>query len=141
VTGLGPGPRAFVLVRHTDVSGVSGTGVVAEGTVWSDGSASVRWPGWRGRSGSVAFWPDGVQGIEATHGHGGATEVRYLDRPDGVPDVRRPGRAGHGDAGDHRAVGGLCSCCGSVTPCSAKSGSGRPGRWSGPGNGSEALPL
>jgi hypothetical protein len=91
-------PRAFVLVRHTDVSGVSGTGVVAEGTVWSDGSASVRWPGRRSgprcrRSGSVAFWPDGVGEVEATHGHDGATEVRYLDHPDAVADVRRTTRA------------------------------------------------
>jgi hypothetical protein len=91
---LGAGPRAFVLVRNTDVSGVSGTGVVAEGTVWSDGSASVRWPGrgsgGRGRSGSVAFWPDGVGEVEAVHGHHGATEVRYLDHPDA--DIARTGR-------------------------------------------------
>jgi hypothetical protein len=116
-------PRAFVLVRHVDVSGVSGTGVVAEGTVWSDGSASVRWPGrgpgtgLGGRSGSVAFWPDGVRGVEATHGHDGATEVRYLDHPDTVADLVAP--AGPAGLGDHQDVGGFCSCCGSVTPCSA----------------------
>jgi hypothetical protein len=117
----GPGPRAFVLVRHTDVSGVSGTGVVAEGAVWSDGSASVRWPGRRSgpgcrRSGSVAFWPDGVGEVEATHGHDGATEVRYLDHPDAVADVRRTARGGCDGADDHHDVGGFCSCCPSVTP-------------------------
>jgi hypothetical protein len=123
-----PGPRAFVLVRHVDVSGVSGTGVVAEGTVWSDGSASVRWPGRgsrrgsgqvsgeHGRSGSVAFWPGGVGEVEATHGHDGATEVRYLDHPDAVADVRRTARGGCDGADDHHDVGGFCSCCPSVTP-------------------------
>jgi hypothetical protein len=65
-----------VLVRHRDVSGVSGTGVVAEGTVWSDGSASLLWPG---RDRAAVFWPGGVRAIEAVHGHQGSTEVRYLD--------------------------------------------------------------
>jgi hypothetical protein len=139
-----PGPRAFVLVRHVDVSGVSGTGVVAEGTVWSDGSASVRWPGrgpgtgLGGRSGSVAFWPDGVGEVEATHGHGGATEVRYLDHPDAAAVAVAP--AGLATPGDHEDVGGFCSCCGCVTPCSTMSVSDRPGRRSGAGDGLEARP-
>jgi hypothetical protein len=105
-------PRAFVLVRHRDVSGVSGTGVVAEGTVWSDGSACLRWPG---RHGAAVFWPGGVQAIEAVHDHHGSTQVRYLDDP-------RAGagpRAGVRD--DHQDVGGFCGRCGTVTPCSAMS--------------------
>jgi diguanylate cyclase (GGDEF)-like protein len=68
-------PRMFVLVRDQDVSGVSGTGIVAEGVAWSDGSASLRW---RGTFPSVVFWPGGVPVIMAVHGHGGATRVRYL---------------------------------------------------------------
>lgn len=31
-------PRVFVLQRHVDVSGVSGTGEIAEGVEWSDGT-------------------------------------------------------------------------------------------------------
>jgi hypothetical protein len=117
----GPGPRVFVLVRHRDVSGVSGTGVVAEGTVWSDGSACLRWPG---RHGAAAFWPGGVQAIEAVHRHHGSTQVRYLDDPGAVAGAPGSGTGdGHraGVRDDHQDVGGFCGCCGTVTPCSAMS--------------------
>jgi hypothetical protein len=67
--------RNFELVRHSDVSGVSGTGVVAEGTVFSDGAVALRW---KGKNPSTAAW-DGLAGIIAVHGHEGATEVRWLD--------------------------------------------------------------
>src|SRR5579872_1239536 len=36
-------PRRFVLVRHEDVSGVSGTGVVAEGVAFSNGVVALQW--------------------------------------------------------------------------------------------------
>jgi hypothetical protein len=101
--------RVFVLVRDRDPSGVSGTGVVAEGAQWSDGSASLRWPG---RFPSVVFWSGGVDHIQAVHGHGDATSVRFVE------DLR-PGAGGRGEAGDHHDVGGFCGCCGSVSPCSA----------------------
>jgi hypothetical protein len=74
-TRLPGAPRAFLLVRHRDPSGVSGTGVVAEGTEWSDGSACVRWPG---EHASMTFWETGVAAIEAVHGHNGATEVLFV---------------------------------------------------------------
>lgn len=68
-------PRPFVLRRYLDVSGVSGTGDVAEGVQWSDGTVSLRWPG---DDPSVTFWQNGVSSVEAVHGHGGATEVVFL---------------------------------------------------------------
>ena len=37
--------RRFKLVRNEDVSGVSGTGVVAEGIEWTNGNVSVCWLG------------------------------------------------------------------------------------------------
>jgi hypothetical protein len=76
-----------VLVRHRDVSGVSGTGVVAEGTVWSDGSACLRWPG---RHGAAAFWPGGVQAIEAVHGHHGSTRSATWTTPGPSPAPPAP---------------------------------------------------
>lgn len=80
-------PRAFVLLRHHDPSQVSGTGVVAEGTQWTDGSASVRW---RGADPTVAYWPGGIAAIERIHGHGGATEVLFLDEaPAGFNALRK----------------------------------------------------
>jgi hypothetical protein len=77
-------PRPFLLVRTRDVSGVSGTGVVAEGVVWWDGSASMCW---RGDIQSWVSFPGGVSAIEAVHGHGGSTWVHYLPDPDGPGDV------------------------------------------------------
>ncbi|MFG2458126.1 hypothetical protein ACGFWE_13795 [Streptomyces sp. NPDC048523] len=70
-------PRLFVLRRHVDVSGVSGTGNVADGVEWPDGTASVRW---RGEHPSLVFWDRGRTSVELIHGHGGATDVEYLDQ-------------------------------------------------------------
>ncbi|WP_020387692.1 hypothetical protein [Kribbella catacumbae] len=68
-------PRTFELVRYRDLSGVSGTGVVAEGCVFTDGSVALRW---RGNNPATAVWPD-VESVLAVHGHQGATEVRWLE--------------------------------------------------------------
>jgi hypothetical protein len=70
-------PRTFELVRYRDLSGVSGTGVVAEGCVFTDGSVALRW---RGNNPATAVWPD-VESVLAVHGHQGATEVRWLVDP------------------------------------------------------------
>lgn len=68
-------PRTFELVRHHDVSGQTGTGVVAEGVQFTDGSAALRW---RGGHPATAVWPN-VEEVLAVHGHQGATELRWLD--------------------------------------------------------------
>ena len=67
--------RRFELHRDQDISGVSGVGIVAEGVEFSDGSCALRWPGY---GGATAVWPD-ITGIEAVHGHQGATRVVFLD--------------------------------------------------------------
>ncbi len=69
--------RRFVLQRDEDVSGVSGTGVVAEGVVFSDGAVALRWTSRFPTS--VVFHDRGMESVEAVHGHGGATRVVYLD--------------------------------------------------------------
>lgn len=74
-------PRRFKLVRHTDVSGVSGTGVVAEGIEWSDGWVTVHW---RGQYPSTVVWPD-LDAVIAIHGHNGATAIVWDDGPGGQP--------------------------------------------------------
>jgi hypothetical protein len=75
-------PRTFELVRYHDLSGVSGTGVVAEGCVFTDGSVALRW---RGTNPATAVWPD-VESVLAVHGHQGATEVRWLEGEDSPED-------------------------------------------------------
>lgn len=82
--------RRFKLVRHQDVSGVSGTGVVAEGVQWSDGSVALHW---RGRWPTTTVWEDGgIDAVIAIHGHQGATEIVWDDGPGGLPFPLRRGR-------------------------------------------------
>jgi hypothetical protein len=68
--------RRFELHRDTDVSGISGTGVVAEGVAFSDGAAVVRWV--VGEHRSTVVWPD-VESVIAIHGHNGATQLVWVD--------------------------------------------------------------
>lgn len=38
-------PRCFLLIRDHDIDGIHGTGRVAEGVVWTDGTACIHWMG------------------------------------------------------------------------------------------------
>lgn len=73
--GRGTRPRLLELYRHTDVSGVSGTGVVAEVAEFSDGHVATHWPG---EHPSTTVWPS-LDDMLAVHGHDGATVARPLD--------------------------------------------------------------
>jgi hypothetical protein len=66
-------PRCFVLQRDIDETGISGTGIVAEGVQFSDGVVALRWKGlWPT---SVVFHDQGMKAVETVHGHGGKTRV------------------------------------------------------------------
>ena len=84
-------PRRFVLRRRTDVSGVSGTGDVADGVLWPDGTAAVRW---RGEHPSTVVWDRGQASVELIHGHQGSTTIEWLDDETGaaipVPTDEQP---------------------------------------------------
>lgn len=67
--------RRFLLRRETDVSGVSGTGDVAEGIVFSDGVCVLRWL----RAGGSTAVYDTLAHLEAIHGHQGGTRVVWID--------------------------------------------------------------
>lgn len=73
---LDPLPRRFHLQRLTDVTGASGTGRVADGVLWPDGTASVRW---RTERRSIVFWDNGIDDARATHEHGGASRIVFDD--------------------------------------------------------------
>jgi hypothetical protein len=66
--------KRFTLNRITDVSGVSGTGHVAEGVQFSDGTCVIRW---LGATPSTVVWPD-VDAALKVHGHGGATVLEWV---------------------------------------------------------------
>jgi hypothetical protein len=62
-------PRIFFLYRQTDVTGVSGTGIVAEGVQFSDGTCAMRW---RTEISSTAVYAS-LEDLVKIHGHDGAT--------------------------------------------------------------------
>lgn len=68
-------PRLFQLVRDVDVSGISGTGLVAWGVQFPDGKVTTRW---NGAIAQTCVW-DSIDEVEAIHGHGGATRVVWVD--------------------------------------------------------------
>lgn len=70
--------RRFLLIRDEDVSGVSGTGVVAEGVVFATGKVVLSWCS---EYRSVTVY-DTVSDLETVHGHEGRTRTEWLDPPD-----------------------------------------------------------
>ena len=68
--------RRFCLVRYADPSGVSGTGVVAHGVEFGDGSVALRWICSRP---STSLW-ESIDDMITVHGHAGSTVIRWLDQ-------------------------------------------------------------
>jgi len=64
------------MFRKEDETGVSGTGIVAEGALFSSGKCALSWisdvP-------SIEIY-DSVDEIERIHGHRGKTEIRWIDK-------------------------------------------------------------
>lgn len=67
--------RRFYLNRDEDVTGVSGTGVVAEGVEWDDGKVCLHW---HGKQRSTVVWDD-IDAVVVVHGHDGATRLVWVD--------------------------------------------------------------
>ncbi len=64
-------PYVFHLLRVDDESGVSGTGIVADGCVFENGKAVLSW---RSTKTSVAVY-DSLEMLMSIHGHDGKTKV------------------------------------------------------------------
>lgn len=67
--------KRFVLRRHEDVSGNSGTGIVAEGCEYSSGMVAITWLS----ALPVYAWYHSMRVIETLHGHDGRTVVEWID--------------------------------------------------------------
>lgn len=61
--------RRFVLQRNEDVHGVSGTGVVAEGVEFTNGTIALSW---LTPTSSMGFYAN-ARCVEEIHGHEGRT--------------------------------------------------------------------
>lgn len=69
-------PRIFALRRVKDATGVSGTGHVADGVLFPDGTVAVRW---RTLTASTSVY-DSLAAVERIHGHGGDTVIDFFDQ-------------------------------------------------------------
>lgn len=67
--------KRFKLLREKDESGVSGTGIVAEGVEFANGKCALTW---LSRFACVAFY-DNIKALEQIHGHHGATVIVWID--------------------------------------------------------------
>lgn len=63
--------RPFHLYRSDDFNGVSGTGYVAEGVQFTDGTVAVRW---LTDTPSTNLYTS-IEDVQKIHGHDGKTEV------------------------------------------------------------------
>lgn len=81
--------RLFDLVRDVDVTGKSGTGVVAQGVEFDDLTVAMRWV--TPLRSTTLF--DHVARLEAIHGHDGLTRIVWWDErtDDKRPGVKQPG--------------------------------------------------
>jgi hypothetical protein len=67
--------KRFLLLRHKDMSGISGTGPVAEGVQFSDGACYISWLTAHNSEGRYSS----IQVLLDIHGHDGNTEVIWMD--------------------------------------------------------------
>lgn len=76
--------RRFYLYRKEDPTGISGTGIIAEGVCFSDWSCHISWLTTHKSEGRYPN-PDEMMKI---HGHDGATDIFWVDEePSTLNDV------------------------------------------------------
>jgi hypothetical protein len=71
--------RTFILIRDEDVSGISGTGAVAEGVEFGDGGVVVRWfkrPG-AAPEPTTVIHPN-LENVMVLHSHDGKTRLEWV---------------------------------------------------------------
>jgi hypothetical protein len=66
--------RTFELQRDEDPTGISGTGKVAEGIEFEDGTVAIRWLSER-RS---TVFHENIDNVYAIHGHKGMTRIVWV---------------------------------------------------------------
>ncbi len=71
--------RMFRLMRDQDPTGVAGTGHVASGVHWPDGSVTLKWhtPAGAADPANVSHYAS-VTKMVGIHGHGGRTRMEYV---------------------------------------------------------------
>lgn len=67
--------RRFMLKRNEDETGISGTGYVAEGVEFFDGTCVLKW---KTDTSSLNTY-NSVEDLISIHGHGGRTVIEWVD--------------------------------------------------------------
>ena len=65
--------KTFKLVRHHDISGVSGTGIVAEGVTFDSGQTVIYWTR---PPHTLSVYPS-PEAVLDVHGHDGSTRIEW----------------------------------------------------------------
>jgi hypothetical protein len=81
--------RPFVLQRDLDLTGVSGTGTVADGIEFPDGTVTVRW---RGEHASTVVWGSLADALHV-HGHADTTRVVWATADSNAAHAQRAAAA------------------------------------------------
>jgi len=66
--------KYFILERNDDESGISGTGIIAEGIIWSDGTVAYRWL----TDIATTTLANNIEDVLYLHGHDGRTKIHYI---------------------------------------------------------------
>lgn len=84
------GMRKFVMVRNNDYSGVSGTGVVLEGVVFTSGQCVVHWLS-PAPNGSIAVWSsfEDFESVHISSHPDNKTEIRWFKVEDEEETIER----------------------------------------------------
>ena len=70
--------RRFVMNRSKDESGISGTGIVAEGLQFSSKKCVISW---LSDTPSIEIY-DSIEEVRRIHGHQGETQIKWIDGSD-----------------------------------------------------------
>jgi hypothetical protein len=72
---MGTTHKRFILDRLEDTTGISGTGIIAEGVEFTTGWVALTW---LTAINSLVFYPS-MENVEHIHGHNGSTMIVWLD--------------------------------------------------------------
>lgn len=78
--------KPFYLLRHVDLTGTSGTGVVAMGAIMPSGQVFLEWT-----ASNHVSWNmfDNIEDVNLINGHDGNTEIIYGDPQPKIPKLKR----------------------------------------------------
>lgn len=80
--------KRFYLLRHEDLHGHSGLGVVAEGIIFDSGLCAMTW---MSKYATVTVF-DSLVTVKELHGHEGRTEIVIEDKDDRFTDCQTKAR-------------------------------------------------